>query len=76
MGLSIQKNKFKINFQDSNFGGHLVFPIGTILVIFDQQVTSITLTKFQDNWPFGSGAEAICFLTSFESIGLSIQGKK
>ena len=37
---------------------HLVFPIGTILAIFDLQVTSMNLTKFQVNWPFGSGKEA------------------
>ena len=57
MGLSIQE-KFKIDFQDGNCGGHLVFPIGTILAIFDLQVTSMTLTKFQVIWPFSSGEEA------------------
>ena len=54
MGFSI-KEKFKIDFQDGNCGGHLVFPIGTILAIFDLQVTSMTFTKFQVNWPFCSG---------------------
>ena len=58
MGLSIQENKFKIDFQDVNCAGHLVFPVGTILAIFDLQVTSMTLAKFQVNWPFGSGEEA------------------
>ena len=57
MGLSIQETKFKIDFQARNCGGHLVFPIGMILAIFDLEVTSIILTKFQVNWPFGS-AEA------------------
>ena len=36
-------------------GGHLVFPIGMILAIFDLQVTAMLPTKFQVNWPFGSG---------------------
>ena len=58
MCLSIQEKKFKIDFQDGNCGGHLVFPIRMILAIFDLQVTSMTLTKFQVNWPFGSGKEA------------------
>ena len=57
MGLSIQEKKFKIDFQDGNCGGHLVFLIGMILVIFDLQVTSMILTKFQVNWPFGSADE-------------------
>ena len=35
-GLSVQEKKRKIDFQD---GGHLGFPIGTILAIFDVQVT-------------------------------------
>ena len=36
IGLSVQEKKRKIDFQD---GGHLGFPIGTILAIFDLQVT-------------------------------------
>ena len=32
---SIQEKKFKIAFQDGNCGSNLVFPIGTILAIFD-----------------------------------------
>ena len=45
----------KIDFQD---GGHLEFPIGTILDIFDLQVTLMLPSKFGVNWPFGSGEEA------------------
>ena len=56
MGLSIQE-KFKTDFQDGNCGCHLVFLIGTILAIFDLQVTTMILTKFQVNWPLGSGEE-------------------
>ena len=33
--------------------------MATILAIFDLQVTSILDTKFQVNWPFGSGEEFI-----------------
>ena len=49
MDLSILEKKFKIDFQDGNCDGHLVFLIGMILAIFDLQVTSIILTKFQVN---------------------------
>ena len=45
----------KIVFQD---GGNLGFPIGTILTIFDLQVTSMLPTKFGVNSPFCSGEEA------------------
>ena len=54
-GLLVQKKKRKIDFQD---GGHLGFPIGTILAIFDLQVTLMVPSKFGVNWPFGSGEEA------------------
>ena len=86
---SIQKEKFKIAFQDGNCGSHLVFLIGTILAIFDLQVTSMILTKFQVNWPFGSGFPNRTILafffyppvtpmlpTMFKSIGLSVQEKE
>ena len=56
MGLSIQERKFN-DFQDGYCGGHLVFPIGTSLAIFDLQVTLVILTKFQVNW-LSSGEEA------------------
>ena len=36
----------------------LDFPIGTILAIFDLQITPMLPSKFQVNWPFGSGEEA------------------
>ena len=42
----------KIDFQD---GGHLGFPIGTILAFFDLQVTLMLPTKYQVNWPRGVG---------------------
>ena len=57
MCLSFQEKKFKIDFQDANCGGHLVFPIGmilTILTIFEVQATSMFLTKFQVNRPFSA----------------------
>ena len=58
MGLSNQEKKFKVDFQDGNCGGHLVFPIGTILATFDLHVISMILTEFQVSWPFGLGEEA------------------
>ena len=56
-GFSVQKKKRKIDFQDGGHGGHLGFPIGTILAIFDLQVTLMVPSKFWVNWPFGSGEE-------------------
>ena len=40
----------KINFQDGRHGGYLGFPIGTMLVIFDQQVTALLPTKSIGLW--------------------------
>ena len=54
-GLSVQEKKQKIDFQD---GCHLGFPIGTILAIFDLQVTPMLPTMFGVNWLLGSGEEA------------------
>ena len=45
----------KNRFQDGRHGGHPGFPIGTILAIFDLQVTPMLPTMFQVNWPFCSG---------------------
>ena len=52
-GLSVQEKR-KIDFQDGGHGGHLGFPIGTILAIFDLQVTLMLPSKFGVNRPFGS----------------------
>ena len=52
IGLSVQKKKRKIDFQD---GRNLGFPIAKILAIFDLQVIPMLPTNFQINWPFGSG---------------------
>ena len=56
-GLSVQEKKRKIDFQDGGHGGHLGFPIGTILAIYDLQVILMLPSKFGVNWPFGSGEE-------------------
>ena len=48
----------KKDFQDGGHGGHLGFPISTILATFDLQVTPMLRSKFGVNWPFGSGKEA------------------
>ena len=47
----------KLDFQDSHHGGYIRFPIGMILDIFIY-ITPMLPTKFQINWPFGSGEEA------------------
>ena len=41
-----------------HYGGHLGFPISTILAIFYLQVSLMLPTKFGVNWPFSSGDEA------------------
>ena len=48
----------KKSFQNGRHGGHVGFPIGTILAIFYLQVTSMLPTKFRVYWPFGPGEEA------------------
>ena len=50
IGLSVQEKKRKINFQDSSHGSHLGFLTGTILAIFNLQVTLMFPTKIQDSW--------------------------
>ena len=45
----------KIDFQDGGHGGHFGFPIGTILAIFDLQVTPMLPIKYRVNWPRGVG---------------------
>ena len=52
--VSSQGKKFEIYFHDGSHGGHLGFPIGTILDFFNLQVVPILPTKFRVNWPFGS----------------------
>ena len=47
----------KIDFQDGCHGGHLGFPIGMILAIFDLQVTLMLPSKFGVNWLLGLGVE-------------------
>ena len=51
------QEKRKIDFQDGH-GGHLGFPIGTILAIFDLQITPMLPSKFGVNWPLSSVEEA------------------
>ena len=58
IGLSVQEMTQKIDFKDVRYGGHLGFPIGMILAIFDLPVTPMLPTKFRVNLPFGSGEEA------------------
>ena len=50
----------KIDFQDGGHGGHLGFPIGTILAIYDNdlQVTLMLPSKIEVNWPLDLGEEA------------------
>ena len=48
----------KKDFQESSHGYHLGFTIGTIVAIFDLQVSPMLPTKFQVNWPFGLAEKA------------------
>ena len=43
----VQEKKQKIDFQDGGNGGHLEYPIGTILAIFHLQVTPMSLPSFK-----------------------------
>ena len=47
--------KSTIDFQDSGYGSHLGFSIGTILLFYVQ--VTMMVPSFE-NWPFGSGEEA------------------
>ena len=47
----------KIDFQDGCHGGHLGYPTGKILAIFDLQVTPMSPTKFGVNIDFGYSLE-------------------
>ena len=47
--LWVYEKKRKIDFQDGRHDGHLGFPIGMILAIFDLQVTPMFPTKFGIN---------------------------
>ena len=55
IGLLVQEEKRKIDFQDGCHGGRVGFQIGMILAIFDLQVTPMLPTKFRVNWPRGVG---------------------
>ena len=55
LGLGVEaKNRF----QDCCHGGHLGFQIGTIIAIFDLQVTLMLPSQIGVYWTFGSGEEA------------------
>ena len=47
-----------MDYPDGRHGGHLAYPFGAILAIFDLQVTPMLLTKFRVSLPFDSGEEA------------------
>ena len=51
IGLLVQEKKWKIDFQFGFHGGHLGFLIGTVLAIFDLQVTLMLPTELQIYWP-------------------------
>ena len=54
--LWVEEKKQKLDCQD---GGHLGFPIGTILAIFYLQETPMLPTKYLVNWPRGLGGVGI-----------------
>ena len=47
-----------MDYPDGRQGGHLAYPFGASLAIFDLQVTPMLLTKFWVSLPFDSGEEA------------------
>ena len=46
LAFPFRRRKIKTDFHDDGYGSHLRYPIGTILLIFDLQVTKILPTKF------------------------------
>ena len=46
-GLSVQEKRQKIDFQDGCHDGHLGYPTGTILAIFDLQVPQCLLRSLE-----------------------------
>ena len=50
MALWFRKRSIKKEFQDGCHGSNFGFPTGTILAIFDLQVTPMLPTKFRVNW--------------------------
>ena len=57
LAFRFRRTSEKVDFQDGCQGGHTGFQIWTILAIFDLHVTPMLPTKFQVNWPFGSGGK-------------------
>ena len=57
------KKKKKIDFQDGCHGGHLRFPIKTILAIFDLQVTPMLPKSFK----------SVSFLVQEKKLKMDIQ---
>ena len=55
--LLVQEKTFKIDIQDGGYSYQLGFWIETISAIFNLHVIPMLPTKFQVNWPFGSGEE-------------------
>ena len=56
IGLSVQENKFKTDFQSGGYGGHLRL-LKQFCYIFNLQVALIPPTKFPVEWPFNSKEE-------------------
>ena len=56
MGLSGEE-KYKIDFQNGGHDGHLGFPTGMILELFNLQFSPILTTEFRIIWPFCSGKQ-------------------
>ena len=59
----------EIDFQDGFHSGHLGFWIRTILAIFVLQVSQMPPTKFQVNWPLGSGEEGKNIISRCPHLG-------
>ena len=57
IALSVQKKKFKTDFQDGLYSRNLGFPIAKIWAIFDLQVAPMLPSKFRVNWLFSSEEE-------------------
>ena len=59
VGFLVQEKKRKVDFQFRRHDDHLGFSVGTILTVFDLQVTPMLPTELQINWSVGSGEAKI-----------------
>ena len=64
----VPKKRFEVDFQDSNHGSNLRFPLGMILAIFNLQINPILPIKFRVKWSYSSGVDSLT-VQNFQDCG-------